>query len=449
MIALSATGAASAAIYWTGSGISRAAHDGTNVEDPFIRAIGGSGLAVDGSYLYSPSPGGSPRHASIDRARVDEYGRANDHFILTAGDPRGVAVDGSRVYWTQEFPTFNPLPTYPSAIGRAALDGSQLDQNFIDLGTTRVTDVAVDAAHVYWTWTDCPRGECGGAVGRANVDGSNVEPNFIVTADYPAGLAVDAGRIYWANRVVDAMGNFSPSLAGQSSIGRAGLDGSDVAQNFITGASSATDVAVDEARIYWSNLFLSADDEGSIGAALIDGSRGRAEVHRHLCRRRACSRPATCPGAGRLLEPVFPIRAWRAVVRDGAPQVSLVPAQRRDLRGGRATRKVPQMELGLRSRDRPRDAEGARNGRRVRAWPREIGPPSRLLQGIGVLASSVPPQRRGAWLDGRLSDLHLSIQLRLRPECTAPDEWRDLPLRARPTAAQLTLFGDLRNRARR
>ncbi len=272
VIALSATGAASAAIYWTGSGISRAAHDGTNVEDPFIRAIGGSGLAVDGSYLYSPSPGGSPRHASIDRARVDGSGRANDHFILTAGDPRGVAVDGSRVYWTQEFPTFNPLPTYPSAIGRAALDGSQLDQNFIDLGTTRVTDVAVDAAHVYWTWTDCPRGECGGAVGRANVDGSNVEPNFIVTADYPAGLAVDAGHIYWANRVVDAMGNFSPSLAGQSSIGRAGLDGSDVAQNFITGASSATDVAVDEARIYWSNLFLSADDEGSIGAALIDGS---------------------------------------------------------------------------------------------------------------------------------------------------------------------------------
>jgi hypothetical protein len=42
--------------------------------------------------------------------------------------------------------------------------------------------VAVDAGHIYWT------NLTGGSIGRANLDGSEVEQNFITTT-YPAGVA--------------------------------------------------------------------------------------------------------------------------------------------------------------------------------------------------------------------------------------------------------------------
>lgn len=47
--------------------------------------------------------------------------------------------------------------------------------------------------HLYWT------NFSGGTIGRANLDGSNPNQNFITGATNPIGLAVDAGHIYWAN----------------------------------------------------------------------------------------------------------------------------------------------------------------------------------------------------------------------------------------------------------
>ena len=53
-------------------------------------------------------------------------------------------------------------------------------------------------------------------------------------------MAVDAAHVYWANETA-----FSRTGAQISTIGRANLDGTGVNQNFITGATFATGVAVD------------------------------------------------------------------------------------------------------------------------------------------------------------------------------------------------------------
>jgi hypothetical protein len=46
----------------------------------------------------------------------------NDSFITGAHDPSGVAVDGNSVYWTN---------TFSDTIGRANLDGTDINQRFI------------------------------------------------------------------------------------------------------------------------------------------------------------------------------------------------------------------------------------------------------------------------------------------------------------------------------
>src|SRR4051794_29832365 len=66
-------------------------------------------------------------------------------------------------------------------IGRAAADGSQVNQAFIS-GLPQVYGVAVDASHIYWAGGG---GDGIGTVGRANLDGSGVDPNFITGAQNP------------------------------------------------------------------------------------------------------------------------------------------------------------------------------------------------------------------------------------------------------------------------
>ena len=207
---------------------------------------------------------------SIGRANLDGS-NANRNFITGLKTPRGIAVEGTHIYWTD----FGR-----SSIGRANLDGSDVDQDFIkavghggppahptalavdrghiyfsdtafavlviaringegnwlihkirDVGT--VTGIAVNHAHIYWTWScpnpnvDCarPRG-----IGRMKLDGTALDRNFI---DVPArGVAVDTRHIYWAENLE------------RGRIGRANLDGSARDANFIADVRSPLGVAV-------------------------------------------------------------------------------------------------------------------------------------------------------------------------------------------------------------
>jgi Ca2+-binding RTX toxin-like protein len=85
-------------------------------------------------------------------------------------------------------------------INRANLDGTGVDQLFV-AGTgpssdlSQFGDVAVDASHIYWTTNPMSNGTTTPSIGRANLDGTQVDQNFIElpSGGYGVQLAVDAG----------------------------------------------------------------------------------------------------------------------------------------------------------------------------------------------------------------------------------------------------------------
>jgi virginiamycin B lyase len=188
-----------------------------------------------------------------------------DNLVHGALAPCGVAVDAFHIYWANE---------QDGSIGRANLDGTAVEPHFIT-GATSPCGVAVDASHIYWangggSIVDAPsiygppgvRATPGGTtIGRANLDGSGVNQDFITGALDPCGVAVDAGHIYWANA------GGTPKDRAYNALGRANLDGSGVDQRFVTGANGPCGIAVDGTHMYWAN-----SNSGSIGSAKLDGS---------------------------------------------------------------------------------------------------------------------------------------------------------------------------------
>jgi hypothetical protein len=175
---------------------------------------------------------------TIGRANLDGTG-VNQSFIDGANQPCGVAADGAHLYWAN----------IDGSIGRANLDGTGVNQSFIaGAAGNNPCGVAVDGTHLYWTNVD------GGTIGRANLDGSGVNQAFIGGASGPCGVAVDGTHLYWAN--IDG-----------GTIGRANLDGSGMNQGFVGGASLPCGVAVDAAHLYWANL-----GGTTIGRANLDGT---------------------------------------------------------------------------------------------------------------------------------------------------------------------------------
>lgn len=172
-----------------------------------------SGIAVDGSHVYWANRGGG----SIGRAALDGSGR-EDSFVSGLREPTDVAVDDRYLYWV----TFNE-------IGRARLDGTEVEKAFVE--TIPIgSGLALDSNYLYWSNDR--------AIGRAlRADGTKVEPDFITGLDHVGGIAVDSGRLYWMN---------TPEGMNFSTIGRAGIDGSDVNKSWIpTQKFNATGVAVD------------------------------------------------------------------------------------------------------------------------------------------------------------------------------------------------------------
>jgi virginiamycin B lyase len=164
---------------------------------------------------------------AIGRANLDGTG-VNQRFIEVEFPPVGIAVDPEHIYW---------MTPATGAIGRANLDGTGVEPSFITTGIPPVPPprIAVDAAHLYWSNAN--------GIGRANLDATGVDPNFITTAHYPGDLAVDAQHIYWA-----------PPPPHSLAIGRANLDGSGVDESFITtGHPTPTGgIAVDADHLYWA-----------------------------------------------------------------------------------------------------------------------------------------------------------------------------------------------------
>jgi len=161
-----------------------------------------------------------------------ELARAREHDRLRAGDPAEPVPDhepadlpagarapapaliGAYIYWP---------PESASTIGRANLDGSGVDNEFVKTEVSPC-DVATNGKYVYWTG-----GEGVSFVGRAKVSNPVPEDHFIETADdLVCGVAVDSAHIYFNNYASGA-------------IGRANLNGGNViAEQIMPGEMAAS-----------------------------------------------------------------------------------------------------------------------------------------------------------------------------------------------------------------
>lgn len=163
---------------------------------------------------------------TIGRA-ANDGSEVNDAFIHTGELPFAVAVDSSHIYWADQ---------NGNSIGRANIDGSGVDNNFIS-GITKPTGLAVNATSIFWA-------TLGGHIGKSSLDGTVVNPNLVTGLAEPCGVALDSGHVYWGE-----IASGTPAY-----ISRAGLDGSSLQLTYVTipGTAFPCGVAVNSANIFWT-----------------------------------------------------------------------------------------------------------------------------------------------------------------------------------------------------
>jgi hypothetical protein len=180
-------------------------------------------VADAGAYVYWADA----QHLTIGRAANDGTVVDNSFIPTTGNIPLAVAVDAAHIYWANEG---------SQTIGRANIDGTGVDNSFIT-GVVKPTGLAVNANSIFWSSNEGP-------IGKANVNGSGKNNNFITGPVQSCGVALDSGHVYWGDI---AGGN--PAY-----IGRAGLDGGSKQLNYVTisPAGFPCGVAVNSANIFWT-----------------------------------------------------------------------------------------------------------------------------------------------------------------------------------------------------
>lgn len=165
-------------IYWAEEGggtIAKADLDGGGIDRDFVDGIvNPCGVAVGSGYLYwtaehylarMPLSGGIPE-------RIYE---GDSTFYLC-----GVAVDSNHVYWSG----------FGESIGRADLDGSRPEPSFIT-GIERPCGIALEGSRIYWTRNDLP-----GAVLGTDLEGSHVVETIVDRpGGGPCGIAADSTTV--------------------------------------------------------------------------------------------------------------------------------------------------------------------------------------------------------------------------------------------------------------
>ena len=134
--------------------------------------------------------GRGPNRRQRNRPRQPRrHGRRHGFISDTGRRTQGIAVDANHVYWTRDLAARRPhRPRWHER--RAELHHDERLR-----GHLRGSGVAVDAHHVYWTQVEAPFGVS--AIGRANLDGTNVQRSFIPDIYGAGAVAVDAEHIYW------------------------------------------------------------------------------------------------------------------------------------------------------------------------------------------------------------------------------------------------------------
>lgn len=267
LAALVVPSAAGAYVFWnTGGGtIGRADNDGANVTQSLVGGVeSGEPIAVDPTHLYfTTDEENAAAKSAVARTNLD----GGEATLLPEGllgqNGSGIeAVDAEHVYWADS-----------SGIGRARLDGSSIEPEFIKV-VGQFGGIAVYGGFVYWTYFE---GGFGETIGRANLATKKVDPEFVKFATPeaagPRAIAVDAQGIFWT---------MDPAFDGPylGDIGHAGLLGGTPVLDEIPGANAeaASGLAIDGSDLYWFDF-----EEGfgtSLARAVVGGSG--SSVNRHL-----------------------------------------------------------------------------------------------------------------------------------------------------------------------
>jgi hypothetical protein len=248
-------------LYWSGAflnNIGRAKLDGTEIVHPFLPVYSPTGIAVNDEYLYWVKYEGGFNNSYIGRARLDMT-EINPHFIIPSSfSTWGVAVDDQYIYWTNAQPFNN--------IGRAKLDGSEVNNCFIEnKGGTWLggapRGIAVKGGYLYWTnyWAEheeygIPRY----SIGRAKSDGTEVDSFWIKDCGISHGIALTETHIYWTNY--------------SGSIDRAKLDGTEAEVWLNIDLLYPVGIGIKDDFIYWGEALNETWFEGRIGRAKLDKS---------------------------------------------------------------------------------------------------------------------------------------------------------------------------------
>ncbi len=262
ILALCALGAiapaASAYIYWTSLNghIGRAENNGSNTKT-LVNGLGSQiySMAVGSGHIYwTDLPESGP---AVGRAKIDGT-QVNRQFFDSAslGAPAGLAVDSSHIYWAG---------WQSNKIGRADIDGQNVESEWITgssdplgSGSVQTAGVAVSSSHIYWGNWRAGLGSALGPIGTATINGESVNNEYVSVTTGATSLAVTPDYLFW--------GNYGASESG--SIGRLEFGNGPTPDNdFITGIKTPDGVASDGTYIYWTNR-----TDGAIGRANLNGT---------------------------------------------------------------------------------------------------------------------------------------------------------------------------------
>ena len=231
------------------SGLSRSALDGTSINDNFVAGHNTmpQALVADKDYIYWLN--------GLDNriARATRDGTAVTPSFIDVGpyELSDLALDATYIYFSFQSYAYMEFGSGPIGLGRVRRDGSGSPD--ILIGDRPIGSFVVTATHVYWLGF---KNGIGPTIDRAAIDGTAISSPFITgLTDSPGELAVSDAHLFWAD-------------SWKRRIGRVALDRSGLVNTFIDNTGESDSLAIDGTRLFW-NGGTSDNTAGSIAPGTI------------------------------------------------------------------------------------------------------------------------------------------------------------------------------------